>query len=137
MYMLCGSYGWQADEIKQDRLSGIPVSAKDCGTLETTDEGSCFFNWVTIHRRASQGSRGKEPTCQGKRRKRHGFSPQVGKIPRRRPWQPTPLFLPGESHGQRSLAGYSPWGHKESDTTEVVERVHTHTYIKVGREHLS
>ena len=36
----------------------------------------------------------------------------------RREWQPTPIFLPGESHGQRSLAGFSPWGHKESDTTE-------------------
>ena len=42
----------------------------------------------------------------------------VGKIPWRRKWQPTPVFLPGESHGQRSLAGYSPQGHKESDTTE-------------------
>ena len=37
----------------------------------------------------------------------------------RRIWQPTPVFLPGESHGQRSLVGYSPWGHKESDTAEV------------------
>ena len=36
----------------------------------------------------------------------------------RRKWQPTPVFLPGESHGQRSLVGYSPWGRKESDTTE-------------------
>ena len=34
-------------------------------------------------------------------------------------WQPTPIFLPGESHGQKSLVGYSPWGRKESDTTEV------------------
>ena len=42
----------------------------------------------------------------------------VGKIPWRRAWQPTPVFLPGESRGQRSLAGYSPWGRKESDTTE-------------------
>ena len=50
---------------------------------------------------------------------RHRFGPWVGKIPWRRAWQPTPVFLPGESHGQRSLAGYSPWGHKESDTTEV------------------
>ena len=49
------------------------------------------------------------------------FNPWVGKIPWRRKWQPTPVFLPGESHGQRSLMGYSPWGHKESDTTE-----HTH-----------
>ena len=39
--------------------------------------------------------------------------------PRRRKWQPTPVFLPGKSYGQRSLAGYSPWGHKESDTTEA------------------
>ena len=42
----------------------------------------------------------------------------VGKIPWRRKWQPTPVFLPGEFHGQKSLAGYSPWGHKESDMTE-------------------
>ena len=42
----------------------------------------------------------------------------VKKIPWRREWLPTPVFLPGESHGQRSLVGYSPWGHKESDTTE-------------------
>ena len=39
-------------------------------------------------------------------------------VPWRRKWQPTPVFLPGEFHGQRSLAGYSPWGHKESDTIE-------------------
>ena len=42
---------------------------------------------------------------------------------RRRKWQPTPVFLPGESHGQRSLVGYSPWGRKESDPTE---RLHFH-----------
>ena len=46
------------------------------------------------------------------------FNPWVGKIPWRRAWQPTPVFLPGESHGQRSLAGYSPRGCKESDMTE-------------------
>ena len=39
--------------------------------------------------------------------------------PWRRAWHPTPVFLPGESHGQRSLVGYSPWGHKELDTTEA------------------
>ena len=42
----------------------------------------------------------------------------VGKIPWSRKWQPTPVFLPGEFHGQRSLAGYSPWSRKELDTTE-------------------
>ena len=51
--------------------------------------------------------------CQ-RRHKRHRFEPWVRKIPWRRKWQPTPVFLPGESHGQRSLAGYRPWGHKES-----------------------
>ena len=41
-----------------------------------------------------------------------GFDPWVRKIPWRRKWQPTPVFLPGKSHGQRNLVGYSPWGHK-------------------------
>ena len=51
-------------------------------------------------------------------RRRPKFDPWIGKIPWRRRWQSTPVFLPEKSHGQRSLAGYSPWGHKESDTTE-------------------
>ena len=49
---------------------------------------------------------------------RPGFDLWVGKIPWRRKWQPTPVLLPGKSHGQRSLVGYGPWGHKESDTTK-------------------
>ena len=51
--------------------------------------------------------------------RRHEFDPWVGKIPWRRECQPTLVFLPGESHGQRSLMVYSPQGHKESDTTEA------------------
>jgi len=50
---------------------------------------------------------------------RHRFDPWVRKTPWRRAWQPTPVFLPGESQGQRSLASYSPRGHKESDRTEA------------------
>ena len=65
------------------------------------------------------GASGKEPSCQCRRRKRCRFDPWVRKIPWRRKCQPTPVFLPGESHGQRSLAGYSPWDHKELDATEV------------------
>ena len=42
----------------------------------------------------------------------------VGKIPWKRAWQPTPVLLPGGSHGQRTLAGYSPWSHEELDTAE-------------------
>ena len=56
------------------------------------------------------GTSGKEPTCQCRRCKRCVFDPWVGKIPWRRTWQPSPVFLPGESNGQRSLAGYSPRG---------------------------
>ena len=52
---------------------------------------------------------GKESACQCRR---HGFDPWLGKIPWRRKWEPTPVFLPGKSHGQKSLVGYSPWGHK-------------------------
>jgi len=64
------------------------------------------------------GASGKESACQSPKPKRYRFSPWVGKMPWRRAWQPTPVFLPGEFPGQ-SLAGYSPWGCKESDTTEA------------------
>ena len=55
---------------------------------------------------------GKEPACQSRRLRRCGFSPWVRKISWSRKWQPTSVFSPGESHGQRSLAGHSPWGRK-------------------------
>ena len=55
---------------------------------------------------------------------RPGFDPWVGKIPWRRKWQSTPVLLPGKSHGQRSLVGYSPWGRKESDMTEGLYLYH-------------
>ena len=69
------------------------------------------------------GTSGKEPAFQCRRCKRHGFNPWAGKIPWRRKWQPTPVFLLGKSHEQRSLAGYSPWDSKESDTTERLTRL--------------
>ena len=59
------------------------------------------------------------PACQGRGCERHWFDLWFRKILWRRKWQPTQVFLPGKSHGQRSLEGYSPWGHKESDMTEV------------------
>ena len=60
---------------------------------------------------------GEESTCQCRRCRRRGFDPWVGTISWGRKWQPMTVFLPGKFHGQRSLAGYSPWGHNESDTT--------------------
>ena len=58
--------------------------------------------------------------------RRRGFDPWVGKIPWRRKWLPTPVFLSGESHGQKSLVGCSPWGCRESDTAEPLS-THAHT----------
>ena len=75
---------------------------------------------------------GKEPACQCRRHKRCGFNPWVRKIPWSRRWQPTPVSLPGESHGQRSLAGYSPRDRKELDRTELLNtdtHTHTHTHL--------
>ena len=59
------------------------------------------------------GASGKESTCQCRTHKSCGFDPWVGKIPWRKAWQPTLVFLPGESLGQMSLVGYSPWGCKD------------------------
>ena len=73
---------------------------------------------------------GKIPTCQCRRLQRHGFNPSVGKIPWRRKWTPTPVFLPVKFHGQKSLVGYSLWCRKESDMTE---RTHTHTHTHTHR----
>ena len=58
------------------------------------------------------GASGKEPAGRRRRCERPGLDPWVGKTPRRRAWQPTPVFLPRESHGRRSLAGCSPRGHR-------------------------
>ena len=61
------------------------------------------------------------------------LDPWVRKIPWRRAWPPTPVFLSGESHGQRSLAGYRPWGRRETDRTEVT--THASTPIKYANSY--
>ena len=72
---------------------------------------------------------GKEPTYQCRKCRRHRFDPWVRKIPWRRKWQPTLVFLPEKSCGQRSMVGCSPWGCKESDMTEwACTHTHTHTH---------
>ena len=67
---------------------------------------------------------GKETSCQC-RRQRHGYNPWVRKIPWRREWLPTPVFLPGKSHGQRNLMGNSPCARKELDTTQQLKQMAT------------
>ena len=73
------------------------------------------------------GSDGQESACKVK-------NPWVRKIPWRKKWQPTPVFLPGEFHGQRSLVGYSPWSHKESDTTLITTVTIIHMQEREAKE---
>ena len=74
------------------------------------------------------GASGKEPACQCRRHKRCGFDHWVQKIPWKKVWQPTPVFLPGESCEQRSLAGDAPWSSKEWDT-EASDLASRCTYV--------
>ena len=74
---------------------------------------SCIRRWVLYHWSPGGSVRRVCLQC-----RRPGFNPWIGKIPWRRKWLSSPVFLPGEFHGQRSLVGCSPWGHKESDVTE-------------------
>ena len=74
------------------------------------------------------GTSGKVPACLCRRQKRLGFDPWGGKMPWRRN---TPVLLPGESHGQRNLAGYSPQGCKEPDTTEA--KKYRYVYILINK----
>ena len=73
--------------------------------LDTTE----FYTFTVLVRNAA---------CQCRRYGRHGFDPWVRKIPQNMKWHPIPVFLPGNFHGQMGLAGHSPWGYKESDTSE-------------------
>ena len=76
------------------------------------------------------GSVVKNPPASAGNSRDVGSIPRGGKIPWRRKWQPIRVFLPGKSHGERSLVGQSPQGRKELDEAECVH-VHTHTYNKV------
>ena len=101
-------------------LAGLHVTSR---TPFSTDQDERFDDGSHSGAAFPGGSAGKEPTCQCRRCKRRRFNPWVRKIPWSRKWQPTPVFLSGTFHGQRSLEGYSPLGPKESDTTE-----HTHSF---------
>ena len=87
-----------------------PFFCSHCGPIFTL-----AFVPSQSHHQESWWLSSKEPFCQCRR---HGFSSWVGKISWIKKWQPTPVFLPGKSHGQRSLVGNSPWGRKELDMTE-------------------
>ena len=98
-------------------VSLILLSIMPSKSIHIVTNGSTFpfLWWVIIHIGLSRWQSGKESTCQCRRQR---FSPWVRTVPWSRKWQPTPISLPGKFHGQRSLVGYCPWGHKESDMTE-------------------
>ena len=81
---------------------------------------TCIHYWQGF----PSGAAGKESTYQCRRHRRLGFNSLRWEDPWREKWQPTPVFLPEKSHGQRSLAGYSPWGRKESDNAEQLSAAH-------------
>ena len=103
------------------------VTELNVGSLACHTAKLIYWHWVVVKKSAAFICRtaskerlprllsGKESACQCRR---HGFNPWVRKIPWRRKWQPTLVFLPGKSHGQRRLEGYSPWGRKQLDITE-------------------
>ena len=99
-------------EFFQTRLRQLDSGTSLLRVITKRHEGLAFIN-------RSGGTVGKESACQFKRRT---FDSWVGKIPWGRAWRPTPVFLPSESYGQRSLVGHSPWGRKELDTTEQLTR---------------
>ena len=111
---MAGYLSWlEFGAINTEVLGSIPVQA-------TESFPPYYPRWLYI-KGFLGGASGKEPACQWRRLERHGFDSWVGKIPWRRKWQPTPVFLPGETHGERSLAGYSPW---------VWLSTHTHTHTE-------
>ena len=81
---------------------------------------------------SSQVVQWQESACQCRRHKRLRFSPWVRKIPWSRKWQPTSVFLPGKFLRQRSLAGHSSWGHKESYTTEQLNNKWLSIHSRLG-----
>ena len=91
-----------------------------CAGYQAGSYGFSFYG-------CSAGVNGEETTRQCRRRKRCGFSPRVGKIPWRTPWPPTPVFLPGESYGQRRLGGYGPWGRRVRQDCSDSARMHAWT----------
>ena len=106
-------------------VSGVHcrVSGVHCRVSGILYKSLCF---CVIYCPVPGGAGGNASSCQCRRRKGPRFDPWVGKIPWRRKWQPIPVFLPGESHGERNLDCYTPWGGKELDTTK---RTHRHTYM--------
>ena len=137
-------------EKQVNRMQGVPCALRqgprDSGegwlvSLAKWKQRKEFQVKGTAWAKASRWLSGEVSACQCRRCGRLRFDPWVRKMPWRRKWQPTPVFLPGKSHGHRSLVGYSPWGHKkELDMTERLNNNNMsliYCKIKIGTHGLS
>ena len=100
-----------------EKCSGLAEAWAWVSGASNVCDFSCWPKSKVLNMRLPWWLRSKEPAG---RCRRCRFSPWVCKIPWRRKWKPTPVFLPGESDGQRSLVGYSSWGHRQSDMAECL-----------------
>ena len=110
-----------------NRISGRPVSCLHRDSR--TSQGFLFLLELLLYGCGSEGTSQvvlvvQDPPASAADAGDLGSIPGWGRFPWRRAWQPTQIFLPGESHGQRSLVGHSPWGHKELDGTEATSCMH-------------
>ena len=132
VFWLLSRWRENSRELRTSRLPGWVLLPKTAVPRLGPSEGPQLPLWSLSGPRPGSGFTGdtshKEPTCQWRRCKRRTFNPWVWKIPGRRAWQPTPVLLPGESHGQRSLVGYGPWDCKETRLSYCA-RAHTHTHM--------
>ena len=122
---LAGYSPWCCKESSTTEQLSTQTHTHVLGTvaLASLDTYGMLPPWRYFDTGITKGGPGdKESACQCKRR---GFNPWVGKIPKRRKWQPTPVFLPGESPWTEEPGSYSPRGHKKLDMTE-----HTHKEMK-------
>ena len=110
--------GPQANNEAKINFSTNGIKNKTMKLIEDFGFGNDFLDTTPF----PCGSAGKESAYPCRKRRRCGFDPWVRKILWRREWQPTPVFLPGEFHGQRSLVGYRSWGCKELN---MIERLST------------
>ena len=101
-------------------------------SISHSDSSDLFCPSTFLFRASQVVLVAKNPPANASRRKRFGFDPWVGEIPWRRAMQPTQVLLPGESHGQKGLAGYSPWGRTELNATEGLG-THQNAHSCVGQ----
>ena len=105
---------------------------------EVSKSQTWLSNWTKYHLLGfAGGTDSKRSAFQYRRGKRCGFDPWFGEIPWRREWLPTPVFLPWEFHGQRSLTGYSPWDHQEPYMTQWLTHKKPFTNVWLSRNFLN